>query len=190
MFTKLPSKKYQLIMADPPWHYRDPLQSGGASSHYDCIVSAVLMEFPIDKIAEKDSVLLLWATFPQLPVAIEVMAAWGYKYKTAAWVWVKTNKSGKLFMGLGHYSRANAEICLLGVRGKGLKVKRHDLINVQLRQRLAHSEKPVDFYNLTNKLFGDVTRIDLFARQRRPGWDTWGKDIEDNKGENKYADLS
>jgi site-specific DNA-methyltransferase (adenine-specific) len=152
-------QKYQLLMADPPWSYRDKVRShgkGGAASHYKCIPYKELATFPMSEIAEVNSVLLLWTTFPQLPVACWIMNEWGFKYKTAAWIWVKLTKTGKMFMGLGHYSRANPEICLLGVRGKGLKVIRHDILNTQFHERLSHSEKPTMFYDLSVDLFGDV----------------------------------
>ena len=80
-------------------------------------------------LAEDNSVLLLWATFPLIREATLLMESWAFKYKTACWVWAKTTNAGKIAMGMGHYSRANPEVCLLGVRGKGIPVQRHDLIN-------------------------------------------------------------
>lgn len=180
IFNDLPQKKYKMIMADPPWAYRDRVRSkgkGGAASHYECISPENLASLPMCDLAEDDAVLLLWSTFPQLPVALWVMEGWGFVYKTVVWNWVKTTKAGKLFMGMGHYSRANSEVCLLGVMGKGVEVKRHDLINVQVHERLKHSEKPTMFHDLSVQLFGDVTRIDMFARESHPGWDCWGNGI-------------
>lgn len=180
IYSNLPEGKYKLIMADPPWAYRDRVRSkgkGGAASHYDCLTSAELVTFPMADLADNDSVLLLWTTFPQYPVALHIMAQWGFEYKTVAWVWGKLTKQGKLAMGLGHYSRANPEACLLGVKGKGLPVLRHDIMNLQYHERLSHSEKPTLFHDLSVDLFGDVSRIDLFARKRVPGWSSWGSGL-------------
>lgn len=186
LFKDLPDKEYKMIMADPPWAYRDRVRSkgkGGAASHYQCISHADLEKFPMADLAEEDSVLLLWTTFPQYPFACSCIGGWGFDYKTALWVWVKTTKTGKLAMGLGHYSRANAEVCLLGVRGKGLPVLRHDILNVQMHRRLEHSEKPQLFHDLSVEIFGNVPRIDLFARKMTPGWDGWGLELEEGRYE-------
>ncbi len=182
-YYDLPEKKYQMIMADPPWDYRDKVRAstqggGGASSHYDTLALSALASFPIGNIAEADSVLLLWATFPMYPDAAAIMELWGFTYKTALWVWAKTTKAGGMAMGMGHYSRANPEVCLLGIRGKGLPVLRHDIINLQFHPRLRHSEKPTLFHDLSVELFGNVPRIDLFARKRVKGWMSWGLELE------------
>lgn len=186
IYHDLPEKRYKMIMADPPWNYKDKVRAstkggGGASSHYETLTLAALAEFPMGDLAEDDSVLLLWATFPMYWEAIWAMGQWGFRYKTACWVWAKTTKDGeKMAMGMGHYSRANPEVCLLGVRGKGLPVQRHDIINLQFHPRLKHSEKPTLFYDLSVELFGNVSRIDLFARKRvGSGWSSWGKELED-----------
>jgi site-specific DNA-methyltransferase (adenine-specific) len=185
IYHNLPEKQYKMIMADPPWDYNDKVRSstnggGGASRHYETLTVASLGRFPMANLAEDDSVLLLWTTFPMYWEACSLMEFWGFKYKTACWVWAKTTKDGKKFaMGMGHYSRANPEVCLLGVRGKGLKVLRHDILNLQTHPRLKHSEKPTLFHDLSVELFGNVPRIDLFARKRVKGWDSWGKELED-----------
>jgi len=173
-----------MIYADPPWEYRDKLRlsgdipRGGAESHYSCLTPETIKAIPVASICERDSVLLLWSTYPQLPVAMDVMVAWGYKYVTVLWTWIKLTKTGKVFTGLGHYSRANPEVVLLGKRGKGVPVRRHDIKNVQHHERLAHSEKPDLFRDLNTKLFEPVSCVELFARKDAGSpWDYWGEGL-------------
>lgn len=122
----------------------------------------------------------MWATFPNIGEAIKVMEAWGFKYKTAAFVWVKKNaKSGGNYMGLGAYTRANAEVCLLGIT-QGFKagnmVKSHSVRQVIESPFQGHSTKPDEARRRIVELLGDVPRIELFARQRAEGWDAWGNE--------------
>lgn len=125
--------------------------------------------------------LFMWATFPTVPDALRVMEAWGFAYKTAAFVWIKKYKSGGNFYGMGAYTRANAEVCLLGVT-PGFKakemVKSHSVHQVIESPIQAHSVKPDETRHRIVELLGDVPRIELFARQRVPGWDAWGDEIE------------
>lgn len=126
--------------------------------------------------------LFMWATFPTVPDALRVMEAWGFAYKTAAFVWIKKYKSGGNFYGMGAYTRANAEVCLLGVT-PGFKakemVKSHSVHQVIESPIQAHSVKPDETRHRIVELLGDVPRIELFARQRVPGWDAWGDEIEE-----------
>ncbi len=174
--------KYQIIYADPPWKYQDKSKShgGGAESHYPCMTVKEICDLPIGGVAEIDSVLLLWATMPMLEVAFEVIKAWGFKYKTCAFTWVKTNRDGTIFMGMGRHTRQNPELCLLATRGKGLSRVSSSVKNPQLCQRLRHSEKPDKFRALIEELYGDKTRIELFARANRldSSWDCWGNEVE------------
>lgn len=122
----------------------------------------------------------MWATFPNIAEAIKVMEAWGFTYKTAAFVWVKKNrKNGGNFMGMGAYTRANAEVCLLGVT-PGFKAKTqirahnvHQIIEAPFE---GHSKKPDETRRRIVELLGDVPRLEMFARQRADGWDAWGNE--------------
>ena len=108
-------KKYDIIYADPPWSYKvwsDKGDSRCAESHYPTMQKADIQRLPIERIAAKDSVLFLWVTAPCLIEGIELITAWGFTYKTVAFTWVKQNKkSDSIFMGMGYYTRANAEYC-------------------------------------------------------------------------------
>lgn len=186
MNVDLPDKKYAVIYADLPWTYRQhgtsPKSRGNAAQHYKTMTTDEICRLPVKSIAEKEAVLFLWATFPQIEDAIQVMKAWGFEYKTAAFVWVKTYRSGKLFWGMGAYTRANAEVCLLGVN-HGFKataqIKCHAVHQVIESPIQAHSEKPDETRRRIVELMGDVPRIELFARQRAPGWDAWGDEIKE-----------
>ncbi len=136
-----------------------------------------IKKLPVKQIAEKDSVLLLWITFPCLEWGLAVIKAWGFTYKTVAFTWVKRNKvSGGYFTGLGNYTKANAEICLLATKGKGCKVLNKTISHIIATPIGAHSKKPNIVRTKIVKLFGDLNRIELFARTKIHGWDTWGND--------------
>lgn len=182
----LPDKKYAVIYADPPWSYRqcgtDPKSRGNAAQHYNTMTTDDICALPVKNLAGGGgSVCFMWATFPQIADALRVMEAWGFKYKTCAFVWIKKNrKSNTNFWGMGAYTRANAEICLLGVT-PGFKpaaqIKNHAVHQVIESPVEEHSKKPEETRRRIVELLGDVPRIELFARQRSPGWDVWGNEI-------------
>lgn len=176
-------KKYNVILADPPWHYKVWSEKTGsgrsASSHYNTMSQKDIDNLNIDKIAEKDCALFLWVTSPCLIEGINLINAWGFQYKTIAFTWVKRNKkSDSYFWGMGYYTRANVELCLLATRGKPLKrVSKavHQIIDDRIRE---HSQKPDSVREKIVKLFGDIPRIELFARDRCEGWDAIGEELD------------
>lgn len=174
-------KSYNIIYADPPWSYKvwsDKGNGRSAESHYPTMQKADIQRLPIDRIAAKDSVLLLWVTAPCLIEGIELITAWGFTYKTVAFTWVKQNKkSDSIFMGMGYYTRANAEYCLLATRGKVLERKSHSVSSVVLSHVEQHSKKPNEVRDRIVELFGDLERIELFAREQADGWDCWGNEV-------------
>ncbi len=118
-------KRYSVIYADPPWQYRTKRGRGAAEKHYPTMAAQELRALPVVKLADKDAVLFLWATFPQLEEALELIQAWGFSYKTCAFVWVKLNRRSQgLFWGLGNWTRANAELCLMAVKGRPRRLAR------------------------------------------------------------------
>ena len=174
--NNFPAKAYSIIYADPPWQYDDrKLNRGGADRHYQTQGDDWNLSLPVSQIAENDAVLFLWATWPKMPTALAVIDAWGFTYKTCAFDWAKRNKkTPSWFLGMGAYTRANTEPCLLATRGKGLKrrsAKVRQLIEAPVRN---HSEKPPETRDRIVELFGDRPRIELFARTETPGWDCWG----------------
>ena len=137
-----------------------------------------LCALPVETLAAKDCLMFLWATFPMLPEALRLIQAWGFTFKTVAFVWLKRNKkSPTWFYGLGHWTRGNAEICLLATKGhpKRQSAGVHQLIVSPVEQ---HSKKPDIVRDKIVALMGDLPRIELFARQKSPGWDVWGNEIE------------
>ena len=186
-----PNKKYSVIYADPPWNYLQKgaagKKQGYAAQHYKTMTTDDICALPVQQLAGGGCLLFMWATFPTLPDALLVMDAWGFTYKTAAFVWVKKYKCGKNFVGMGAYTRANAEICLLGVSHDFCakkQIKSHSVRQVIEEPIQAHSVKPEETRRRIVDLLGDVPRIELFARQRVPGWDAWGNEIEEKEDEN------
>ena len=174
-----------MIDADPPWAYgqggKGKSSHGIAKQHYDTMTTADICDIPIPSIcAEDGAACFMWATFPNIAEAIKVMEAWGFRYKTAAFVWVKKNaRSGGNYMGLGAYTRANAEVCLLGVTPRfkaGERVRSHSVRQIIEAPWQGHSKKPDETRRRIVELLGDVPRIELFARQREDGWDAWGNE--------------
>lgn len=174
-------KKYNIIYADPPWRYLNYSQKGHgrtAESHYPTMSKSEMECLPIPRISAQDSVLVLWATAPCLIEAFELIESWGCHYKTVGFTWIKQcRKSDKIFMGMGSYTRANAEYCLLATRGKTLERKSHAVSSVIVSHIEEHSKKPNEVRERIVKLFGDVSRIELFARQTTTGWDVWGNEV-------------
>ncbi len=165
-------KKYNIIYADPPWKY-----GSNVNKHYKGVPIEDIYNFPINQIACKDCALFLWVTYPLLSEGIETLKKWGFRYVTVAFTWIKTNKNnGRPFVGLGNWTRANAEICLLGFRGK-LKRKSNKVRQVILSPLREHSRKPDEIRERIIELLGDLPKIELFARQKFGGWDCWGNEI-------------
>ena len=169
-----------MIYADPPWRYTQKGLQGAAEKHYPTMGIDEICALPVADLAAPDSVLFLWATFPQLPEALRLINAWGFQYKSVAFVWLKKNrKSESWFYGLGFWTRGNAEVCLLGVT-PGFKAKTqirahnvHQIIEAPFE---GHSKKPDETRQRIVELLGDVPRLEMFARQRADGWDAWGNE--------------
>ena len=173
-------QKYQVIYADPPWDYQQCRLSGSAKKHYPTMRIEELCALPVAEITDRDCALFLWATFPQLPEALRLIQAWGFVYKTVAFVWLKQNRKALTwFYGLGFWTRSNAEICLLATKGhpKRQSAGIHQLVISPVEH---HSKKPDEVREKIVALMGDVPRIELFARQQTPGWDVWGNEVENS----------
>ena len=174
-------KQYSVIYADPPWAYHVWSKKGAgrsAESHYPTMSINEIANLRVADIAAKDSALFLWVTFPVLPQVFTVLKGWGFTYKTIAFVWVKQNKkSSSLFWGMGYWTRANAEMCLLATKGHPKRKSAH-VHQIILSPVAEHSKKPGIVRDKIIELMGDVPRIELFARQTTPGWDVWGNEVE------------
>lgn len=173
------NKKYKVVYADPPWEYKNKVTDGAACNHYPTmsLENLIRMHDVIEHISDEDCVLFLWSTFPTIKDALALIDAWGFVYKTVGFVWIKENKkSGGLFLGLGNWTRSNAEVCLLATKGKPRRIDAgvHSVIISNIGR---HSEKPSEVRDRIVKLCGDVPRIELFARQVAECWDFWGNDV-------------
>lgn len=173
--------KYNIVLVDPPWKYRAWKGNKGcrtADSFYPTMSLIDLALLPVRELADSNAALFLWTTAPLLDSALTLMALWEFEFKTAAFVWVKTNKKGGAFKGLGHYTRGNAEFVLLGLRGKLARVDK-GVGSAILLPRSRHSEKPEEVYRRIEALYGeDMRRIELFARKERKGWKSVGNEID------------
>lgn len=175
-------KKYNIIYADPPWTYKVWSEKGtgrSASQHYHLMKKEDIQNLNIQSLCANDCVLFLWATYPCLLEAIELIECWGFEYKTVAFTWIKRNKKSvdTWFWGLGHWTRSNAEICLLATKGNPKRISKsvHSIIDTPIR---LHSQKPDEVRSRIVDLMGDLPRIELFARDYPYGWDVWGNEIE------------
>ena len=169
---------YSIIYADPPWQYQRSKVQGAAENHYPTMGIDELCALPVADLAAPDSALFLWATFPQLPEALRLIKAWGFTFKTVAFVWLKLNrKSPTWFYGLGYWTRGNVEICLLVKRGHPKRYSKsvHQFIISPVEE---HSKKPDIIREKIIELAGDLPRAELFARQKIPGWDAWGNEVD------------
>lgn len=174
-----PNKKYNIIYADPPWSYRAWNAKTGhksASAHYNTMDLLDICKLPVADIADNDCALFLWATYPNLPQAFEVIKAWGFKYKTAGFTWTKIYANGRPVCGLGYWTRANAEVCLFAIKGKP-KRKSKSVYQAILAPQRRHSQKPDEISGRIVSLLGDLPRIILFARHPEEGWDVWGDEV-------------
>lgn len=175
------NKKYNIIYADPPWQYKTYSKKGAgrsAESHYPTMPIKDICNLPVSQIAADDCTLFLWATFPNLQEALQVITAWGFEFKTVGFTWIKLNKkSDSLFWGMGYWTRSNAEICIIATKGKPRRQSAsvHQVIISHIEE---HSKKPNETRNRIVQLMGDLPRIELFARQKIEGWEAWGNEID------------
>lgn len=175
--------RYRALYADPPWRfatYSDKGKGRSAEAHYDCLGLEEIKALPVRDWAAPDAALFLWVTDPMLPRAFEVLEAWGFAYKTVAFCWVKLNKGRDqnrlrpedFFTGMGFWTRANPELCLLATRGRPRR-RGADVPRLLLAPRREHSRKPEEAYARIERLV-DGPYLELFARASRPGWDVVG----------------
>jgi len=185
-----PNKKYQIIYADPPWDFKTYSEKGKRAKFgwgaYITMTDKEIFDLPIKDISDNNCVLFLWATYPKLETAFETIKKWNFIYKTVGFTWIKQNKSGNgIWLGLGYWTRANAEICLLATKGNPNRINA-GIEQVIVSPRREHSRKPDEARNRIVKLMGDLPRIELFARPPKDrlfedesykGWDLWGNEV-------------
>ncbi|HYX72399.1 MAG TPA: MT-A70 family methyltransferase [Nitrososphaera sp.] len=190
LYPELPNKKFDIIYADPPWDYNGKLQFDKTSTSKDKIdlsrkifISSAtfkyptlkldeLMRIPICEIAKDDCLLFMWTSNPHLAQALKLAEAWGFNYKTVAFIWDKMSHNP------GQYTLSNCELCLVFKRGRIPKPRGARNIQQLVRSpRKEHSEKPIEVMQAIEKMFPTQERIELFARRKFEGWSVWGLDI-------------
>lgn len=183
-------KKYNIIYADPAWSYRDYTSREVAEKNlnknskksvvmkYDVMKTQDLCSLPIKNISAENCILFMWVTMPKLNECFKLMDSWGFKYSTCGFTWIKKNKknTNSNFWGMGRWTRSNAELCLIGIKGKPQRVSKsiHSVIETPIEE---HSKKPSIVRDKIIELCGDLPRIELFARQYADGWDCWGNEV-------------
>ena len=176
----IPPLQFKVMHADPAWTFETYSAKGQGKSpqqHYDCMTMEELIQLKddlnMDFIMDPNSICIMWATWPMLPQALQLMKAWGFKYVSGG-SWEKQSKHGKLHMGTGYYFRSGSELFLLGKRGDpGLPKKaQRNCITAPIRE---HSRKPDQIYDMIEAMY-DGPYLDLFSRQDRPGWLPWGNE--------------
>lgn len=183
-----PKKKYNIIYADPPWDFGNRMYSSNKIDHHRAITRAYpvmktveICALPVADICDDNCACFMWATDAFIPDALKVMDAWGFKYKTIGFVWLKKEATGKQTCYMGQWTCKGMELVLLGTKGKMtqyLKSRKVRQLQEAQRERTIHSRKPQLIRDKIIEMFGDIPKIELFARIETEGWDMWGNEIE------------
>ena len=176
----MPEGPFDLIVADPPLGYRTWSPKGQGRSpgqHYQTLDLPALCRLPIGELAAKDAGLAIWVYGPRLPDTLALIDAWGFTYDLDLLSWLKTTLKGEPRMGTGHTSRKTNEQMLYAIKGAGLKRADRGVRQAILAPRMQHSEKPEAAMAALERLFGQVRRLELFARKHRDGWTCWGNQL-------------
>jgi N6-adenosine-specific RNA methylase IME4 len=172
---QIPRGKFGVILADPPWKYSDLGHSRRVDRIYPLLSVQDICALPVEAWAEDDAVLFLWTTSPMLlNEAPKVISAWGFTYK-ASCVW------DKVFFGMGHYWRIQHELVLLATRGRPGCFTDRSIPSIIREKRGPHSRKPVALYDHIERAYPHMRKLELFARSRRPGWTSWGDEIDEQE---------
>jgi N6-adenosine-specific RNA methylase IME4 len=223
-------KRFKVISADIPWSYNDKkMNRGGAARYYDTMTIEQIKSINVADVADDDCLLMLWATAPLLPEALDVINAWGFKYKTVGFVWVKrsanywtnlakrlrrdfstyynlfkevdegspfspeslkawfgtdwiksvTTEKAPYNVGMGSYTRANAEFVLFAVKGKGATlIEDHSISQIIDSCKMEHSRKPDEYLETVESLTFSCSKFEMFARRRREGWEVLGNQVD------------
>jgi N6-adenosine-specific RNA methylase IME4 len=172
---------YDIILADPPWAFENWSEAGegrNASQHYRTMSPEQIIALPVGQLASRNCALFLWCVDPMLDRGFDALRAWGFRYTTVAFTWAKRSSTGAAWhMGTGYYTRGNPETCLLGITGNLPRMDAgvRQLLVEPIRE---HSRKPERIHDDIVRLFGDRPRCELFSRQRRIGWDSFGNEID------------
>lgn len=185
--------KYDIILSDPAWKFRSnsaAKKGRNVSKEYPTMTLEEIKQLDVGSLANKNSMLLLWITTPLLDKFPEVLKAWGFKFKGVFTTWVKLNKDGTVFKGMGYLTRKNTEILIYATKGRGVGIPTNRSVSELIfaedgevngatlfSRRRKHSQKPDEIYDIVDILYPNKTKIELFARLRREGWSAWGNEV-------------
>jgi len=182
-------KKYNVIYADPAWKYNRGVHQETFPKRkqtrterelpYDTMTIERMKELNIKSISESDCACFMWVTDSHLKQGIELLEAWGFKYKTIVFIWKKITNKGNTCATVGAWTMKNCEICILGTKGNMLKHKvSNNTFQLIEAERTINSKKPNETRDKINAIFPNVPKIELFAREKHEGWDVWGNEVE------------
>lgn len=172
-------KKYRVVYADPPWYYGNDISKAKSGSsytrpedHYPTMKTSEICDLPVRDIVEDNAVLFIWVTSPLLEESFSVVNAWGFTYKTS-FVWDKVGHN------FGHYNSVRHEFLLICTKGSCTPDNKKLIDSVQtIEKSRTHSEKPVAFYEIIESMYTQGGKIELFARSKREGWDSFGNQLQ------------
>ena len=174
------TKKYDIVLADPPWSYYN---DNGAAKFYNTMSDAELLRFPMRNLMTHLSILFLWATAPRLDFAMRCIGRWGLIYRGMAFVWIKTRHDGFPLTATGvrpSVTKPLIEFVLVASmvgRGRPLPISDESVRQLVFAPRREHSRKPDEVQERIEALYPNFSKIELFARRRRKGWDAWGAEV-------------
>lgn len=181
---ELPSNTYDVILLDPPWSYTGQQDKwGAAAKFYTLMTPEEIIEIPVWEILNPSSVLFIWATGPKLHHAIQVIEAWDLYYRGVAFVWVKTTKKGVPIGAQGvrpSIVKPLTEFVLAASKvkeGRPLSLSSEAVVQTVLAPKMEHSRKPEEVQDRIEMLYPDASRLEMFARRQREGWDVWGDEV-------------
>lgn len=191
--SRLRLGSYGVILTDWPSNFDTYSPKGDAKSpqrHYETMTLEEICALPVGALAAPDCALFFWSTWPRIFDSKIIMQRWGFKYSGLAWEWLKYNPATRKFaFGPGYGTRKNCEPCLLARRGSPKLFSRseRDFIFAPRRE---HSRKPDEQYERIGRMYGDVARVELFARQRRRGWHSWGSEVDRFTGRERHGETT
>lgn len=177
-FGDLEPHSYGLILSDPPWRFAtrsDANQVKSAANHYELMDRSALFALPVWKLAAPHCAHVMWATQAQLPLALDLLQHWGFDYRSCG-AWAKRSKTDESWaFGTGYWLRSAAEVFLVGAIGNPA-IRSHSERNLIVAPVREHSRKPDEMHAMLERMFPATRKLEMFARQSRPGWDCWGNE--------------
>jgi N6-adenosine-specific RNA methylase IME4 len=184
LWRDLPDRRYDVILADPPWsYYGQQAKWGAAAKFYETAPDEAIVQLPVPDLLTDRGVLFLWATSPRLDVAMACLSTWKLHFRGVAFVWVKARKDGGPIGAQGvrpSIVKPTAEYVLAASRvakGRPLPIADEGVPNVILAPKRAHSQKPEAVRDHVERLYPAASKLEMFARSERPGWEAWGNEV-------------